>query len=404
VDRVLSDRLDRIEALLALARARAAGAFAHSSPAILVFRPGGVPGPGVFTTYATLTAAAAMAPGDVFVELDDSIADADVPTGAWNQAGWIWLGTLTPTPRTGRSPTLKFQKGATLTALPLFLSLGVIFLSQSLSPVFVSAAGQSVIVLGPGSIVASDSTVAGVAPFVHVTAAGPFAVGMTGPGSKIGDGTAATITVDAGAVADLLIAAFMAQVQANALEGAGTAIGFLDAQARLGTPQAIATLNLQNTAAVQVVDGTAAAPGVAFIADSASGMYRRGGGIVGIASSLGQAEILGTLSGAQFGGLPVGTGASGATCTVQPKSTQISGHVTIVTGPAVPPNDQVGTVAFASPVASGDVKVTISPSNEAATASPCWASGLAANSFQIAAGSGGIPGATTLTFDYVVVG
>ena len=129
---------------IALALARRFGGSSSGTTFSFVYRPGGVAGANVYTTWPTLVAAVNAVAGLRLVSVDDSIADAHATAGAWNLAGWILTGSFKRTPRTGNSPTLYFDDATTLVAggYPTLCTLGITLQSNSAAFVYTMGDGD----------------------------------------------------------------------------------------------------------------------------------------------------------------------------------------------------------------------------------------------------------------------
>jgi hypothetical protein len=82
----------------------------ENNPGEYIFRPGGVRGGNVYTTWASLHAAVTAYTGTRRVIIDASLAAAVIPAGAWDIDGWVLLGE----PTSVNPPTLAIPDGATL--------------------------------------------------------------------------------------------------------------------------------------------------------------------------------------------------------------------------------------------------------------------------------------------------
>lgn len=127
----------------------------------LIYRPGGLAGGGVFTSWALLMATFALTQGDVVIEIDDSIVSpALIPAGAWDLQS---RATLAGKFKADYSQVLaQFQDGASLLN-PTFFSLNLVLDTVSASPV-VTLAQNQVVVQNFGAVVLSS----GLAPFYSI--------------------------------------------------------------------------------------------------------------------------------------------------------------------------------------------------------------------------------------------
>jgi hypothetical protein len=207
---------DRVEALLALLKARSSGSSIAGVGSSFLFKPGGTPGGNVFTTWPTLIAALAKQPAHKWIVVDNSIAPAIVPAGGpYNLDECTFLGG--PSTPAGQ-PELIFAAGATITANVLRIAQSLGF-QNSGSVVWTIAASAPPIfpflyLEENGFLLASPG-----APFVHVTAGATFLCECFG--GSMGDTTNAVIQVDAGATLDLNAIA-TGGMTSNAIAGAGT--------------------------------------------------------------------------------------------------------------------------------------------------------------------------------------
>jgi len=128
-----------------------------------VFRPGGVAGGNVYTTWATLYAAFSAVEGPKWVQVDSSLAVATVPAGTWDVRDVNWVGHFGDL---GASAQLDFADGAKFTNLSS-ISQVLSFVSHSTSSVVDVPLGTTYVVyLHEGVNIGCDGT----APFFSVGA------------------------------------------------------------------------------------------------------------------------------------------------------------------------------------------------------------------------------------------
>ena len=190
-----------------------------------VYRPGGVAGDNVYTTWPTLMAAVAAVQGPKVVQLDGTAGALTVPAGAWN------IQDVTFVSRDQASQVLTFLAGATVTGTRFSLD-SVSF--EGTTTVYTTPLGvTSTITLDHGSLILSASAT----PFISVPATATLQLFMD-EGSLLGDSVHPAVTV-AGTLSGVVTGT--SQVLANALAGAGGAV-FEVSDSRIGSPQAIATI------------------------------------------------------------------------------------------------------------------------------------------------------------------
>lgn len=207
--------------------------------AVFVFRPGGVTGGNVFTTWVSLYDAASLAPGGVSVLVDSTLATATVPTGTYNVDNWTFKGESSALSAAGR--TLHFAEGAVFNFTNVYLQDQVVFLGDNTAtPVMSPATGASIWIRMGASLRAN--TTAGVAPFVSVTAGTVliFCFSFSSIGTTT---TNNTVTVAAGATV-IVDAVTKPTIRAHAFAGLGTLSVFADSSLILLTPQDITTTTI----------------------------------------------------------------------------------------------------------------------------------------------------------------
>ena len=91
----------------------AAAVASGGATAVFVFRPGGVAAGNVYITWAALYAAVNAVEGQVIVQIEDSLAAAQIPAGVYDFTNWTIVGEYDPV--TGLRPTLTILTGVTIT-------------------------------------------------------------------------------------------------------------------------------------------------------------------------------------------------------------------------------------------------------------------------------------------------
>jgi hypothetical protein len=174
---------DYVLALLWRAQARAA--LALSLQTTFVFRPGGVAGANVYTSWPAMMAAVGRVAGPKWIEIDATHATADVPAGTWNVDDCTIQGF------SNTFPTLTFVSGAQL-AFDYVVVSNVQLGSASSTPIANITSPFVEIVLQQGGQLSGSPA----APFVEVQNGGSLAV-LSSDGT-IGDGTNVAIATEAG--------------------------------------------------------------------------------------------------------------------------------------------------------------------------------------------------------------
>jgi hypothetical protein len=203
---------------------------------VFVYRPGGVAGGNVYTTWASLMAAVALVAGPKFIDVDQSIAAPAIPAGTWN------LDNCTLTQRSNvpgvlLGGQLTFGAGAKLDPAIVYLRLqGQLGLVNNSGAVVWTTGAVAPI---PTLIIEEDSFITGQAGAAFIDVAqGTFQVLCADAGSGVGDTVSAAITVAAGATLNALSNSGAGFVQ-NAVAGAGTWNLSLGAGGLLVHPQGI---------------------------------------------------------------------------------------------------------------------------------------------------------------------
>jgi hypothetical protein len=341
----------------------------------LVYRPGGVAGPNVFTTWATLIMAASAIQGPKLVTIDDTDGATTVPAGSWDLFGWIIQGVVPfgDPASAGKTTQLLFQNGATIApgGLPYLVQFASL-VSQNTTgnvftaPVVAPKAPPAALIIGDAGTVATDSTTPGALPFFHSPDGASLDLLLL-IGASLGDGTASAWVVDdATGQSGVLLAGFQATVEPNALSGAGAVSVLLSAQGQVGTPQAITTLNVGPT-------------------------------------NVNTAYLIGKLAGSTPSTSPLAPGIASAVLTGN--STQLAGTLVITNGAAVlPPESLLATVSFSDELPSGsDLKVQLTAGNQGAAEAQAWVMISGPSQFQVAA-TNSIGAGAILTFFYQTSG
>lgn len=201
--------------------------------AVFVFQPGGVAGANVYTDWPSLMAAVGAVAGVKTVEIDATIAAAQVPAGTWNVDGVEFRNRQTANAGT---TLLTFLQGAVFAFEELRINGLLQFVNTSTNPVVVSTTGVVIRCQFSGSIVCN----AGAAPFFQVSG-GTNVLFLTNQGF-IGDSTHAVVTVDAG---QNLVVSIPADGGANAgsIVGAGSILAVLSSDSQFQA-QTVTTQNL----------------------------------------------------------------------------------------------------------------------------------------------------------------
>lgn len=224
-------RLGKVEndARQALSRAGAGSTLARALEYSFVYRPGGVAGGSVFTTWPTLMAAVALAQGPKLIEVDASLAPAHVPAGLWNLNDVGFTANMLD--------TLVLDNGAVFVATGTFsIDVNVTLESESAAAIVTVAPGTTVLLYAANG--ASWVSDAGAAPFFHVPAGATLDATFY-TGAFAGDGVHHVFQVDAGGT--LNSNSFGGGgMEPNAVAGAGAWNLALGADGFNGQPQGIA--------------------------------------------------------------------------------------------------------------------------------------------------------------------
>jgi hypothetical protein len=231
-----------------------------------VWRPGAVgpQPPNTFTTWPAVYAAMTKIPGPKLLEVDSTLAAANVPAGNWTFTDQLIITVH------DFSDIMNFLDGATLYAPNLVVATQQLT-STSSSPVF-TLQPNTIIRVGQNGGVAS---LAGAAPFFRwpVAANGTCLIAVDQGGDLAGPGPA-SLTVDAGGFAILTVTG-QSFIGNTALAGAGTAFVLITPDCAIGTGQTIAGLTVQlvNLNKLQELSGGVAA--AATIAQNSTGTITR---------------------------------------------------------------------------------------------------------------------------------
>jgi hypothetical protein len=201
-----------------------------------VLRPGGTAGGNVYTSWATLYAAASQSPGKVIVLVDNSAGTCHVTAGAYNIDQWEFWAQNTSTSTTEE---LIIDAGATFT-FTTFESHNVAWMNaNNTSPPMLGTATGAGFKLYGGS---ARSTVN--APMIQVATGNVFVVTLLEGASLSQPAANPVIQTDAGAVVSRVIVYDNSAVNNNTLSGTGTAIIVYAVEAIFSTTQTVTTLTL----------------------------------------------------------------------------------------------------------------------------------------------------------------
>lgn len=224
----VSNRLKGIEAKLAGARARAAAGASGALGPTFVFRPGGVAGGNVYTTWASLMASVGQRAGPKTIEIDSSLAAAHMTAGAWNLdactlSGFYGAG--------GVGAVLTVDEGAVLSFTKLVISGGLDVVCDATATYPVTATELQRIELRDYAQLSAE---AGAVAFWHVP--NGIIAALDAFQGSLGDDTHTIVQVDAGG--SLYVTTFgLNGVQHNAIAGAGTVSISYDATSPPDMPQ-----------------------------------------------------------------------------------------------------------------------------------------------------------------------
>jgi hypothetical protein len=208
--------LGNVELMALLARTESSGGGGAANS--FVFRPGGVQGGNVFTTWASMMAAVSVTPGIREIYLDDTIAPAHVTAGTWDVEACRFL------PNFEGNAELFFDPGAVFTFTTIELDGGIEFVQDAAAtaPVFSLPTAQAFALI----------TVRGQFTTANIRSAGaqPWGEAQTGTNLNlfcsddvvIGDGTNNAFNALAGGAVLGFFNDF-SRPQAHAFGGAGTA-------------------------------------------------------------------------------------------------------------------------------------------------------------------------------------
>lgn len=189
----------------------AAGATAANTS--LVYRPGGIAGGSVYTTWPALMAACGASTGKKVVIIDGSISPCHATAGTWDVSGITFISKGNAL-LSSSANTLTCDNGCAFSSSSqIVLDEGVRLLTQSTAPVW-STASPVMYLRGAASLV----TDVGAAPFVSCTSGtGIIAASDFG---FIGNGTDVVVTASSGAT--MFVDIVSGRLYSNALSGAGS--------------------------------------------------------------------------------------------------------------------------------------------------------------------------------------
>jgi hypothetical protein len=223
---------------------------ASASPTF-VFRPGGVASGNVYTSWTTMMTAVAAIAGPKWIQVDSSLAAANVPAGTWAVDSVTFLGSV----GTILNSLLTFQQGAHISFNILTVDSDLELTSVSTLPVAALPNG-AVVNLRGGAIILPSAT----ATFFNAIAAGTVELQMSGF-STLGDGVHSTFTVGAGVTLKATVND-RSTLKINSIAGAGNCTAFVsDDSTPNDTAQTITTFNLGLLSDASRVHYTPAIPG-----------------------------------------------------------------------------------------------------------------------------------------------
>lgn len=180
-----------------------------------VYKPGGTPGGNVYTTAATVCAAANAAGEPATVLVDDSVTSPAPWAVACNVDNWTFRGIINPT--TQLPAFLTLQTGAALTFNLLNVQDIEIHSTATSSAISASSAIQDML-LYEAAFVSDVAT-----PIVSVANGGHFTLIVNG-GEALGDGTHPIVTVATGGTFNFY-GTWNAVLTANTVTGSGASAG-----------------------------------------------------------------------------------------------------------------------------------------------------------------------------------
>jgi hypothetical protein len=216
-----------------------------------VFRPGGPASENVYIDWATMMADVATVAGPKWIEIDASLAVANVAVGTWNVDDCTFTATVI-----GAAGFLNFPDGAHFTWKMLILRGNVRFVLGGLTPVAAAVAGM-VTYMHDSAIIQGT---AGHASFFDVGVAGFFPFSLFNSAALLGNATGAVLTAQAG----FTVSPFVLDdcvITANALQGLGRANVAEDAAGTVLLPQPITTLFVFTIAVAKQIGFTPAVAG-----------------------------------------------------------------------------------------------------------------------------------------------
>lgn len=216
-------------------------AIIDSQAARLIFRPGGIPGGEVFTTWASLITAYQMVEASLVVVFDDTLAPIILPAGLWAVpydmiwAGWHIGITTQVTLADGFQLTnsVGAQSGLTMLTDDITVHTQASSLGSNVSPIEVIA--QDVIVIQYGSKIVAD----GDLPLISVLAGATLIIPLYLAGEILFGATPVAAVALGGTI--IVFSPTFGTVQPGTFSGAGT----------LFTVIAVVNPNIHTTAAEQ---------------------------------------------------------------------------------------------------------------------------------------------------------
>lgn len=235
----LRPRVENLEELVAILFSQGGESFGRGSA--FVFRPGGVAGGNVFTTWPSLYAAYSLVQGQRWVFVDDILAAAHVPAGAWNIDQTTFVGNFN-----SETEVLHFDQGATVTFDNIWIDGGLVFQNNSTNPVFTFANGQNFAFV---DILFGNIQSATAAPWglsTNTTPSTELLVNLWGT-SALGDQTHPAFSSTSAVISNLAINIFDdATIFPHALGGTGRILVSPGPGAVIKSPQDVVTIDYVN--------------------------------------------------------------------------------------------------------------------------------------------------------------
>lgn len=221
--------------------------------ATFVFRPGGVAGGNVFTTWASLMAAVSLTPGLRIIYIDDSLAAAHMAAGGPYDLDNVTLAGN----QASATFTLIIDDGATFHSSSLTISNGLLLQSNSTTSPWTPSSFFDFTI---GSTCIAQSN-AGAAPLLAVTApasGGVIDVEMTG---ILGDFTHNVVTVAAGQQLTVRAEGPVTSIRAHAFGGLGTVDVFRESACTVSSVQDVSTFVIHEASLASATAYTPATAG-----------------------------------------------------------------------------------------------------------------------------------------------